>query len=279
MKLKLTKQQNNVTRIFLSYCLFFGLITLFHSCYSPIDDCLDNESTNYSINADEMCENCCLYPVAKLNVFHQNDTETISLGDTIINNIGQHLVLLNFVYLLSDFYLYADQAQSFEVIDTIQILKNNNSEFIKDDVVSIKRALFEFELGTIIFDANVQQMTFKVGLNDDLNYNPIVSSTNGHPLTSDPDTLYIESENKYTFQRFVVAHGTNFSDTSIYEIDKPINISIPIEFVSERGKDKNIIIETLYDKWFDNINFTNMGTAIIESKIEENTKNVFRKRI
>ena len=73
----------------------------FNSCYSPVDGCLDPEATNYSIDADNPCDDCCNLPILNVSVFHERYGYYIfTLGDTITNDLDQRVSLLDYVYLL-----------------------------------------------------------------------------------------------------------------------------------------------------------------------------------
>ncbi len=248
-----------------------------NSCYSPVDDCTDPEATNYLITADNLCEDCCTYPKMELSIFHENLDTTFKLKDTITNDIGQQISLLDYVYLLSGFQFMIGE-ESYEVIDSISLNVADGVQFEKDDVISVFRDEFTFELGTIIFNGNTTEMSFRTGLSDLLNENRFTTEQDDHPLTNNTDSLYQSDSGTYVFQRIQVAQGTEFLDTVIYDIEVAADISFPLDFASNRGEDKKVIIEAQYDRWFDGIDFGTMTKEEIESKIAQNTTNVFRQK-
>jgi len=223
--------------------LVFGII----SCYTPQDGCLDPESTNYSIVGDRDCEDCCVYPTIKLSVFHQNGDTTLFLdnNDTLINNLGQEYSIVKYVYFLSDFKMETPDGPV-EVQDSIQL-------DIPDGTIHTKL----------------------------LNTNRFTSEVPSHPLTNDPDSLFRDTEGDYVFQRIQIAQGVDFRDTVIYDIvgqNTVQEIVVPLSYVSERGKDKTLIIEARYDIWFEDVDFIQMNKEEIETQIMENSSTMFFER-
>ena len=258
--------------------LVFGII----SCYTPQDGCLDPESTNYSIVGDRDCEDCCVYPTIKLSVFHQNGDTTLFLdnNDTLINNLGQEYSIVKYVYFLSDFKMETPDGPV-EVQDSIQLDIPDGTIHTKDDVIRVRRDGFSYVFGTIIFDGEVSEVSFKLGLPELLNTNRFTSEVPSHPLTNDPDSLFRDTEGDYVFQRIQIAQGVDFRDTVIYDIvgqNTVQEIVVPLSYVSERGKDKTLIIEARYDIWFEDVDFIQMNKEEIETQIMENSSTMFFER-
>jgi len=253
------------------------LVVQLTSCYSPTEGCLDPESTNYSISGDNECEDCCEYPVFKLSIFHENMDTTFQLNDTITNDLGQKVSLVDFVYLLSDFKILSGESTD-EVSDSVSLNVSDGVDYVKDDIIRVTRDEFTYDVGTITFDGNTSEISFKVGLIALLNENRFTTEIEDHPLTNDPDSLYQSDSGTYVFQRIKVAQGFNFLDTLVYDINTSVEVIFPLEFESVRGSDKTIIIEAQYDKWFDGIDFGFSTKEDVENAININTIKVFRQK-
>lgn len=269
----------NWSRILFYFTLTVVLVT---SCYSPIDGCLDPESTNYSIAGDRDCDDCCIYPKIKLSVFHQYGDTTLFLEDTLVNKLGQEYSIIKFVYFLSDFDMYTTDGFVYEVEDSIELNVDAGTEFSKDDVIRVRRSGFSYEFGTVIFEGEGEQLSFNVGLSEILNESRFTTSVSSHPISSDADTLFREIEGDYVFQRVVIAQGEELKDTVIYDVVGPNTlqeVSIPVSFESVRGKDKTIIIEARYDMWFADVDFIIMNKEEIEAEMELKSAFMFRARI
>ena len=266
------------TIIFKALLIIFVMNGL-SACYSPTEGCLDPESTNYDIDGDDQCDDCCIYPTIKVSVFHQNADTTFELGDTLVNNLGQEYSIIKYVYLLSDFVITDTEGKHHEVIDTVQILTEDDSEWVKDDVVRVSRSTFSYEFGTIVFDGTADQVSFQVGLSAALDQNRFATAIERHPLTSDPDSLYNELTNEFTYVRMQVAQGVDLMDTVIYDVKGLSNvqqISFPIDFESQRGKNKTMIIEARYNEWLQDADFESMTAEMIESQIASKTSGIFK---
>ena len=146
---------------------------LLFSCYTPEEGCLDPEATNYAITGDIEDLESCTYPVLKLSIFHENKDTTFKLKDTITNELGQQISLLDFAILLSDFKVDLD-GNSLEVEDSLSLNVIDGVLNVKDDVIRTSRSNFTYEIGTIIYEGNVDQISFKIGLNDNLNENRLL---------------------------------------------------------------------------------------------------------
>ncbi len=256
----------------------FCLAIVITSCYMPIDGCLDPEATNYSIVGDRDCDDCCVYPTIKLSVFHQNGDTTLFLDDTLVNNLGQEYSIVKYAYFLSDFKMTTVDGQSYEVEDSIQLNDANGTLFVKDDVIRVRRDGFSYIFGTVIFDGEVSELSFKLGLPEVLDENRFTSEVSSHPLTNDPDSLFRDVEGDYVFQRIQIAQGIEFKDTVIYDVvgqGAVQDIIVPVSYISERGKDKTIIIEARYNIWFEDVDFINMSKEDIETEIAHKSGSMF----
>lgn len=266
--------------VLLVYCL--GMVLSMSSCYTPQDGCLDPESTNYSIEGDRDCDDCCVYPTIKLSVFHQNGDTTLFLKDTLVNSFGQEYSIIKYAYFLSDFKMNTNEGQSYEVEDSIQLEVSDGTVYTKDDVIRVRRDGFSYIFGTVVFDGVGSEISFKLGLPELLNNNRFLAEVSSHPLTNDPDSLFRDVEGDYVFQRIQIAQGVDFKDTVIYDVvgqETVKEIVVPVTYVSERGKDKTVIIEARYDMWFEDVDFTSMTKEEIESEIEEKSGTMFFARI
>ena len=265
------------------YLICFALATvLVVSCYTPIDGCLDPESTNYSIAGDRDCEDCCVYPTIKLSVFHQYRDTTLFLEDTLINSLGQEYSIIKYAYFLSDFKMQTSDGIEYEVQDSIELNVDSGTEITKDDVIRIRRDGFSYTYGTIIFDGLGEQLSFVVGLSELLNENRFTTAISGHPITTDPDSLFREVEGDYVFQRVQIAQGEELMDTVIYDVvgqSALQEVSIPVEYESFRGKDKIVIIEARYNIWFDDVDFNTMSKEEIEAQMATKSGSMFRARL
>lgn len=257
------------------FFVVFAILVQCTACYSPEEGCTDPESTNYNITADDLCEDCCVYPELDMSIFHEQLDTTFDLLDTITNDLGQSISLVDFVYLLSDFEVETLEVTA-KIRERITLTVGEGTESVIDDVIRVDRDGFTFNLGTIIFDGNTEFLSFKVGLTDVLNENRFASEMEDHALTNDPDSLFQSDSGTYVFQRLKVAQGVDFLDTVIYDIDTAVDVKFSLLFISNRGEDKTIIIEAQYDQWFTGVDFTSMSKEEIEAKIAENSAVIFR---
>lgn len=266
-------------RIFIFLAL---LVFVASSCYDPISGCLDSEAVNYDIDGDTDCEDCCIFPTIKMSIFHQNGDTTFFLEDTLVNNLGQEYSIIKFAYLISDFSMITSDGQEYKILDSIELDVADGTEWVKDDVVRVRRDGFSYVYGTTIFDGQGEQLSFQVGLDDKINQNRFTTEVSDHPLTNDVDSLFREDSGDYTFQRIQVAQGIEFKDTVIYDVfgsDNVQQVNFDVAYESVRGSDKTVIIEARYNHWFEDVDFETMSKTEIESMIATKSATMFRRRI
>lgn len=253
------------------------LCSSFYSCVEPIVGCLDPESVNYQLDADEACEDeCCVFPEIDVSIFHQYQDTALFLGDTLTNTLDQDYSIIDFVYFLSDWQFKDSDGQWHTILDSISLNSGLNTLLEKDDVLRVSRNNFTYNIGTTIFDGSIEEIQFRFGISENFNTLDFTNPISNHPLTSDPDSL--RTDDGYVMLRIQIAQGENLSDTIIYDVSDNTQLSpilFQIEAESLRGNDKNVVIQALYNRWFDAIDFGSMDQDAIESHLALQMQELF----
>ncbi len=253
---------------------FFLFVMAVTSCYEPTTGCVDPEAINYSIPADDPCEGCCEFPHLKLKVYHYLGDKDLILGDTITNNLDQKIVLLDYRYLMSDFKLIHAYAEEYFVLDSLHFESNGVPRAVKDDFVGLTRDVFSVDIGKIIFDGPVDSLSFFVGLpkNFDTSITAVVDQN--HPLSK--VSPFFDSQDSHFIPIYLsYAYGINFQDTANFYLDAFVPVKMKYDFISQRGKHKEISIAVDYGLWFSNIDFLHMEEADISQRILDNLPSGF----
>ncbi|MCB0636635.1 MAG: hypothetical protein KDC54_08460, partial [Lewinella sp.] len=69
----------NIYRLVVYTIIFLAILPL-TGCYEPEQGCLDARATNFSLDADEACADCCTYPELKVRFTHRWETADTSLA-------------------------------------------------------------------------------------------------------------------------------------------------------------------------------------------------------
>ena len=116
---------NNAGCFFSKILLICNLVVL-NACYEDQEGCLDINATNFDVEADINCPDCCTFPMLQLDYQHKAET-----ADTTINfsyesityqdGAGNPFRVRSVQYYLSDFHLIIPGGDTVQVADTIQI--------------------------------------------------------------------------------------------------------------------------------------------------------------
>ena len=157
------------------------------------EGCLDPNSTNYTIDAESNC--CCEFPFLRLNVGYKVGEENLVLGDTFQNDLGVQITVENFAIYLSSFSLSSLGEEVAQVENRLQLPTTE----IVDDIVLLKRADFNYALGTFNQTSNFNKIEFAFGLPSNLSpidFSELLISEN-HPLAIQEDSLYNEETQEF----------------------------------------------------------------------------------
>ena len=167
---------------------FIVTTLLLTSCYERIEGCLDPLSTNFAIIADDSCEECCVYPEFKFQVFHKIGEDVFTKDSVMINNFGQNVQIENSVIFLSDFVLHTSDGRRLEVQDVSKYEAANGDEStLKEDHIVIEESTRFVTLGSIREVGMIDSVSANAGINHDL------ISIETESALFNYDTLYTES--------------------------------------------------------------------------------------
>ncbi len=168
--------------------LSFLVVVLFCSCYEREEACLDLLAQNYTITADDPCDDCCTYPTVQLRVIPMVGDSIYNVDSVINNNAGQSFILRNAVVLLSDFELGIADGTVLNVRETATFENVSDEEFELIDDHSIMSVFSSIiSLGTIREGGLIEQASLLVGVDHEL-----ISVTEESDIF-DFDTLYTEA--------------------------------------------------------------------------------------
>lgn len=248
-------------------------------CYDPMDGCLDVLASNYEINADESCEDCCNYPSLELNFSHKVDTVNLSL-DSVYTD--EEIRFDRILFFVSNVMLTNEQGKRIGVEDSIRVefLEQGalKSRSIRDDVILVDAPLQNYRVGTLIAPGQYNKVSFDIGLFQEANHIIQANLQDTTHVLFTSDSLYIDQEAGYVFNSFRIQKDTSdVNSYFLYQIagdDKLFSFEADIELNLDRGESAKINISVDYLKWINGINFTYDSDEVVQQKLLTNLENV-----
>lgn len=232
--------------------LFF-IFLLSNGCGKPISGCLDIRAVNFKADADETC--CCEFPVFTLRVNHLVNGNVHHPDTVYYNDLGHPYRMLQANIILSDFSLHFKDGPAAKIIDTFLLARTDNSQqYIRADQVLITREAAVLKVGSFIRDGVLDSVTCRIGLNDDLSDLKPSDFPVTHPLHSNRDSLYSETEGRASFNVEWLQSVT--SERYIWKAPATAYVTLITEKSVDLAQPIELILNIHYDKWFAGQNLT-----------------------
>ena len=232
----------------------FTLLISLVSCYEPVEGCLDPESENYSLSADENC--CCDYPDRGLKVEYKWDSLTFRFNRKYENVMGDSFQVTQLRYLAGCFR-WMSGGQTWRVEDSLRGFEVPSDQlvYVKDDWVTIGPGIGDVEAGALRKHGTVDSFSMELGFGypDDLR----LDVPDGHPLDSGSAVMFDKVNEDWNTLSVTVIHGVNYSDTTRFFVknDDLLPIFMKETFEMPLGKDHDLKLTVEMKDWFENIDW------------------------
>jgi hypothetical protein len=268
-----------MSRVVRAFCCFL-LLTMLFSCYEAVDGCLDPDATNYDVDADNECEDCCTLPTFAILMSYLVDGESYIQGNSF--RVSQEgLIMEDFHFFISDIKLIDPEGNEINYEDDFLIYDNNRSgESIKDDFKYFASNQFRGTLEGLRYSGIIEEISFNIGLTERINnYNKDSLEVNTE-LSRAPDSIYVSVDEGYEFYAFQIRDTMNSNVNLRVPAAYPlVGVSINLEGEEVRrgfNDDVNLFID--FGVLFDGINLTTMSEEEILLQIKNNFPFAFGKR-
>lgn len=286
------RKNNALKTIF--WCLI--LLTTLQSCYEATTACLDIQATNFDIDADNACLDCCTYPKIKLAFDHEyaitpDSFVNLKLVDSVyLDGAGNAFRFNRVQFYVSNFRLVRTGGGEVGVIDTVGMdivssSTGNIESIVVEDNFLLANPLITSTLtiGDFRESGTFSGIRFDIGIAGEPNQAFPTSLPDDHPLsTQDPAMHFDVLEDGYIFTRMELFRDIVETDTIpiVLEIGMPTNlktIELPANFEVKEGFDVTFAIRVNYAKWMEGISVgDDYDNGQLKSKIVENlTKDLF----
>lgn len=229
------------------YIVHLFILILLSSCYEPATGCLDSNSSNFDVNADKACDDCCTLPNLGLNITYRAGEDGF---DTILyrNNLGVEYKVLDFFMNFYNIGLTGD-------VDNYGILApSDNPEEL--DLAQTSLNSKSASLGHVLINDSIRNLEFSIGIPEALKdtfadfdvYPELVSLFENEEFNLDGDF--------YAFGLDVIT-DTITNDTinlRYLELDNQARINIELEELKIcKGRNISINLNLFIDELFMNV--------------------------
>ena len=259
----------------LSVSMLFLMIVLLLGCYEQREGCLDALASNFQIDSDIGCGDCCEYPQLTFTVKHLYDTLNFNLGSVYSNGLGQTFIPRSITFYVSDVTL--KQGDDWLAVDE-SILINNGQTNIEqpDDVAVISRSGFEFGIGDFLKAGNYTGLRFSIGLNapEFTGGQQTEYEDSNHPLDTVDNELWSDAESYLMYDLDILVDSAVLDTVTYTAVAAPsLAIELAIDVFKVRGEKLSIPLAINYQRWFQDIDFGGDSTEVIRQKIMAGIKN------
>jgi hypothetical protein len=233
----------------LRLCVAMILMLLgFAGCTTREAGCLDPNASNFDLNADRACDDCCVLPTLSLLLSQQWDGMIFTVPDTFSDVNQKPFIIRDIRFFLSS-WQWKNVAGGTYTIDSIQAPCGTGLLRYPPDIVMIDPKNFTFLIGDITVAPIMDSVLFHVGLTSDFDCLDDLDPATPAILTpSSP--LFNPDEGALNAIRLVINRNPadTITDTIFIDLVKPITLAYPYHFM--RGTNTQFILTVNYADWF-----------------------------
>jgi hypothetical protein len=239
-------------------------------CYEPEDGCLDLWAKNYDVSSDNSCDDCCTYPNIVVTMDHLWADSTFLFGDTLSNDTGTSVVLLDQKIHLSNWNYNIASGGEFIKLDSIQLTKGESVINIDKDILLIRKNQASATNHTYKGEGQLTSFNFTYGVADQLDGLSLLEAEIYDVLQYDN---FMRADNKYQSAWFQLAVGEGYKDTIGIFLEQDIALTVTSDAIIDLGENLSINIGFDYDVLFSGIDFQTSNKTTIRNMMIENQTN------
>jgi len=264
--------------------IFFAIAVLFGCEEDP--GCLDVQATNYQVDAEDPCGDCCDYPELRVSFRHrwvQEDTTSAFGNDTALFQLNDYQLRFPSVqYYVSNMRLVRANGTEVLLDDELDITVGSGADTttltIPDNFLLVEAGSFQtYVAGSYRYEGNFTELRFELGVTEPARLATPDNYPDNHPLAAQSPSMFTSSAG-YLFSRMAVI--TNPADSlarviSTTETDMTQTVSLPITFTLDRGFNTSISLAVNYRAWFSGVDWDQQSDVEIAERIVGNQPSSF----
>ncbi|WP_367388527.1 MbnP family protein [Lewinella sp. LCG006] len=273
--------------------LFLLVVLCISGCYEPTPGCLDTRATNFDLDADEACPDCCTFP--KLSIRFDNTwtypDEMVSLRlDTFYIDANNHPFRIQRIrFYWSDLELQLSNGETLTITDSLDLSIANGTDTsmitVRDDYLfaDIDRATRSVTLKTLAPSGELASLKATFGIKDPVNKAVTTSVSNSHPLAPKTGQMNLGAATGYIFAKIEYFQDTTAIDTvpriiNIYGSDfiRELQLDLPVPTTFIEGFNPVLVIENDISRWFSGIDVRQTDTTALKNQFVDNLTQSFQ---
>ena len=277
---------------FLFYTLQLALlIFLTIGCYEPVEDCLDIRATNYAVDADNPCPDCCSYPEIIMNFSHRAIEPDTSFNLVLIDSVYEDgannpFTIKEIQFFISNLRVIAESGVEVGVSDRVEIsipLPDGEVtlDSIEDNFALVDPSDFRAStIGTFASPGTYTAIRFTIGIEEPANQADPDALPEDHPLTT-PD-MHWSLDSGYVFNRIELFNDTTAADTIPFIIEiggvgqtREVSLDFGQTFRLDNGFNLSLTLQIDYLSWFSTVNVKEDSAETMAAKIVEQVAESF----
>lgn len=270
------------------FSLLLGGMLLLNGCYEPVEGCLDAGATNFDLDADRDCGNCCSYPLLKVSFTHSwptpDDAEAaLKLSPAwYVDGLGQPFRIKSIRYYWSDLALTDISGQARRVTDSIDLRliqapgDTIDARVADNFLLAAASGSSARTLGTFPYPATYRRLDAVFGVIEPANRAAPASLPQGHPLAPQLGSQHISGAEGYVFAKIELYRDTAATDTTPVVLHiggtaslRLLSLALPGEIALPQGVNAALRIQTDYSRWFSGVNIRGDTTALKQAILNQ----------
>lgn len=248
--------------------LIIGLVIFLSACEED-PGCLDVQASNYQVDAEDPCGDCCTYPAFRLSLRHRwsslDTVLTFSVDTTVFSTVDQDLRFDGLHFYLSGIRLVRADGSTLSVFDDSQVTLERAGDSVrvdvKEDVLLAAAGSFRTHvLGSYRGEGIFESIQFEFGAPAQVASASPDLFPDRSPLAAQTPSMYDENQGYRTFRVSVYPDRQDTSPRiiSAFSSDTLPTITLPISFQLDRGYFTDISLAIDYRNWFEGLDWTNL---------------------
>lgn len=278
-----------------SFALVLLITFMLAGCYEPKEGCLDVNATNFALDADRPCSDCCVYPTLRLDVQNRftKDGVPLNLGyvDSVYYDIQGKPYRINKIrFYLSNVHLVRSDGSEEEVADELELEvwlpdgSDTEKVVVEDNFALVDAGRNRsFAMGTFAKNGEFQKVRFTLGIGEPVNRAVPSTLPDNHPLALQDDPMYWSGADGYIFYKIELFRDTVPTDTIpvVLEIGgstilRTFSIDFPEPLHLDEGFNPKITLRIDYSLWLQSIDRDADEASLISTIVQNITPQSFQ---
>jgi hypothetical protein len=224
-----------------------------------VEGCLDINASNFDLNADRACPDCCTYPSVFLTLSQKWVDRNFALTDTLRDIHDRPYRINDLKYYLSSWTWYGTDHQ-WHTVDSAQITCNGNIIHYTPDILLIDAKQFNYTLGTYHQSPDIDSIRFLFGLSESFG---CLNDSAAPVILSDKSPLWDSPVQSLATVRLVLQPDISSTDLDTIFIHYQQVFGMNYDLILQPGFSTTFKLTVDYFKWFGNADIQDLNSFAV----------------